>query len=75
MWTTATAAGNLALIMGAKEIILYQVDLTGETLCGGVMRPWAKFAKDVSSFFQALNCPVYKTNPKSPLTLPMWNKF
>lgn len=72
IWTSATAAANLAQIMGAKEIILYQVDLTGKTLCGGVMTPWARFANDVSAFFNALQCPVYKTNPESPLNLPLW---
>lgn len=72
VWTSATAAANLAMIMGAREIILYQVDLTGLTLCGGVMKPWANYAGDVSRFLNNLSCPVYKTNPDSPLGLPLY---
>lgn len=72
VWTSATAAANLAAIMGASKIILYKVDLIGKTRSGGGMIPWAEFAPDVSEFFKRLPVPVYKTNPNSPLDLPLW---
>ncbi len=71
-WTSATAAANLAYIMGASRIILHRVDLTGETLSNGKMVPWETFAPDVSAFFRKLPVPVFKTNPDSPLELPCY---
>lgn len=71
-WTSATAAANLAYIMGASRIILHRVDLTGETLSNGKMIPWETFAPAVSAFFNKLPVPVFKTNPDSPLSLPCY---
>lgn len=75
--TSATAAVNLAMIMGAERIILHGVDLMGETLTAAngmaVKRPWAEFADDVSEFLNkvAQYVPVYKTNVHSPLDIPV----
>lgn len=70
--TVATAAANLAVILGASNIILYRVDLIGNTMFGSREKPWVDFEPVVSHFFNRLPIPVYKTNPNSPLHLPMW---
>lgn len=70
--TVATAAMNLAQIMGASSIILYKVDLTGDTRFGKKIVPWAEFAPRVNEFIKKLSVPVYKTNPDSPLEVPLY---
>jgi hypothetical protein len=72
IWTSATAAANLAVILGAESIILRRVCLTGTTLSGGRQVPWANFVPDISKFFNRLPVPVYKLNPDSPLDIPLW---
>lgn len=71
VWTSATAGVNLAVIMGAKEIILYRVDLIGNTLSRGLMMPWASFASEVNDFLSAFRVPIYKTRISSPLSVPI----
>lgn len=73
IWTSATAAANLAYILGASSIILLGVDLLDDTNFLGSMVPWARFAPDVAKFFRRLPIPVYMTHPASPLKLPMWS--
>jgi len=71
IWTSATAGANLADIMGASEIILYGVDIKGKTMRGMELVDWDIMADDISLFFKRLRCPVYKSNPNSPLDLPL----
>lgn len=72
--TAATAAVNLAFIMGAARIILYRVDLIGNTHFGKVVVPWAEFEPRVSEFLKKIPVPVYKTNPDSPIAVPLITK-
>lgn len=69
--TTALDAVHLAYIMGASEIVLWGVDLTGGSRADGSKYAsedyWSMFADRVSVFLNMLPIPVYKTNPDSPL--------
>lgn len=75
--STATAAIHLALLLGASEVVLAGVDFIGSQKCdgshGGV--DWAHHVDDMNDFLQLMtglfNRPIYKTNPDSPLALPM----
>lgn len=82
--TTAVAASHLAVIMGASEIVLWGVDLTGKDSgtdglgkyvgTGTELNYWDVRAPIASAAFHYLShfVPVYKTNEESPLRLPMW---
>ena len=71
-WTVATAALHLAAIMGCTEAVLWGVDLTGETKCGSAWIKWAYFAPEIEALIKRLPMTVYKTNPDSPLDLPLY---
>lgn len=82
--TSAVAAAHLAVIMGASEIVLWGVDLTGEdagtdgtgkyTGTGKEPDYWDVRAPIASAAFHYLShfVPIYKTNEQSPLRLPLW---
>jgi hypothetical protein len=78
--TTATAAAHLAIIMGASEILLYGVDLMGDTRFDGsqgLPNYWERHHRKINRSFQLLSqhVPIYKTNPDSPLDLPFMDLY
>lgn len=75
--TVATEAMHLAVRMGASEIILYAVDLIGDSRADGTDYPhkdfWGEHIFRVQDFIDSLGIPVYKTNPDSPLKIPCYH--
>ena len=73
--TTATAAIDLARIMGASEIVLYGVDICGRTHFDGEDYgfDWTLHAEQFNRLLRELKkyVPIYKTNPDSPIDCPM----
>jgi hypothetical protein len=75
--TCACAAMNLAAIMGAKEIVLFGVDLLGYNRADGSLydnpEHWQTQVKAVNTWVQefqkAARVPVYKTLEQSPLSI------
>lgn len=72
VWSSATAALNLAMVMGCDKAILFGVDFTGHTRTLDDVVPWSKYLPDIQKFISKLDMPVYKTNPDSELALPCW---
>jgi hypothetical protein len=78
--TCATAAANLAVILGATEIVLYGVDLSNDGRADGTQydegHNWDTKVDMVNKWFHRLthesDVLVYKTNPASPLNLPLY---
>lgn len=75
--TTATAAVHLAMIMGAREIVLWGVDIMGGERFDGSANeygPWENRFHTVNRSIKnfAKWGTIYKTNPKSPLEVPLW---
>lgn len=75
--TTALPAINLAIIMGASEVVLYGVDFVGGARADGSQYPapdfWADHEREINNtirLFQQI-VPVYKTNPASWLDCPL----
>jgi len=84
--TSAVAAINLAAIMGASEIVLFGVDMTGGKAFGLTYdRPdhWDRKEADgtqplldgvnkwLHRFVRDVKIPVYKLNPDSPIAVPL----
>lgn len=75
--STAMAAINLAIILGASEVVLYGVDFVGNARADGseYHRPdfWEQHKEPINRLlrdYQEL-VPVYKTNPDSWLDCPL----
>lgn len=80
--SSATAAINLAAIMRSNLIILWGVDFVGgtRTIINGkdAVVPWANYVADIQDYIDAIaksGIQFAKTNPDSPLDLPMWTEF
>jgi hypothetical protein len=73
--TTATAAVNLAIILGAKEVFLYGVDFIGtRRLDGSVNNDWSDHVSSTNAILKKFEklVPIYKLHPDSPLDVPYW---
>jgi hypothetical protein len=69
--STATAAVNLAIIMGATEIVLVGVDFIGTIRASGSLAPNVeKNAQLFNEYKELLPVPIYKTVRESPIDLP-----
>lgn len=80
--STALAAINLAIIFGAREVVLYGVDFVGDTRADGTSYPIGLHGPDKAFWdvhLEGINVlmrqfaelvPIYKTNPESPLEVP-----
>jgi hypothetical protein len=74
--SSITAACNLALILGATEIILVGVDFIGNKRLGGWEYPISdldKMCQYACEYFKTFPIPVYKTVKESKLSLPFMN--
>lgn len=69
--TTATNAIHLAYIMGASQIILWGVDLTGDTRADGTeyngQDYWGRFRGRFNQFLTRFDVPIYRTNPNAKI--------
>lgn len=73
--STAISAIHLAIILGAKEVILWGVDITGDTrFDGSYCVDWLRRFTYVDQAIQNLSkhIAIYKTNPDSPLNIPLY---
>lgn len=71
--SSITAAANLALVLGASEIILVGVDFIGKQRACGWQYPYSdleSMARLTSIYFKNFPIPVYKTVEESLLSLP-----
>lgn len=76
--TSAVNAVHLAIILGASEVVLWGVDISGSKRFDGsvsVGGGWKRRFESVNNALMRLSAhiPIYKTNRKSPLTLPMFD--
>lgn len=74
--SSITAACNLALILGATEIILVGIDFIGNKRLGGWEYPindLDKMCQYACKYFKDFPIPVYKTVKESKLSLPLMN--
>lgn len=75
--STALAAINLAIILGASEVVLYGVDFTDGGRADGSQyhRPdfWQKHREPINRLLKQYQdyLPIYKTNPASWLDCPL----
>lgn len=75
--STAMAAINLGIVLGAKEIVLCGVDFVGEERADGsrytVPGLWDQHKHEINSLVRRFNeiVPVYKTHPASWLDCPL----
>lgn len=75
--STALAAINLGIVLGASEIVLYGVDFVGDERADGsrysVPGLWEQHRHEINSLIRRFNdiVPVYKTNPESWLDCPL----
>lgn len=74
--STAMAAINLAIVLGASEIVLYGVDFVGNERADGssyvIPDLWEQHKEDINALLRRFqeHVPVYKTHPDSWLDCP-----
>ncbi|HIG58750.1 MAG TPA: hypothetical protein EYQ21_05075 [Flavobacteriales bacterium] len=74
--SSITAAANLALILGATEIVLVGIDFIGNQRLKGFTYPGddlGHLCQLANTFFKDFPIPIYKTVKESMLSLPLMN--